>query len=323
MYALLNLLADGQFHSGEALGEALGVSRAAIWKQLQQIEQLGVQVDSVKGKGYQLAGGMELLDQVVIAAQLSTEANRELAQIAIVFNTDSTNVEVQKLPSNSVCFAERQTAGRGRLGRHWVSPFARNLYFSIRWRFHQGAAAVEGLSLAVGVCVRRAIAQQTGVSVGLKWPNDVLFQGKKLAGILLEMVGDPTGQCDVIVGIGINVSMPVASAESIDQPWTDVSALCDSMVSRNRLAANLLNELVPLLSTYEKDGFAPWRSEWMAADINADQPVTLILPNRRVEGVARGVAANGALRLETAAGVEIFNGGEVSVRALSGGLHDS
>jgi BirA family biotin operon repressor/biotin-[acetyl-CoA-carboxylase] ligase len=320
---LLPLLADGEFRSGQDLADALGVSRTAVWKQLKKLGELGLQIESVKGRGYRIPGGIELLDDAKIRSSLRPEAARLLSALEILETVGSTNAEAmqraeQGAAAGLVCTAEQQTAGRGRRGRQWVSPFASNLYLSLMWEFHQGAAALEGLSLAVGVAVARALGACGIGPVQLKWPNDVLFAGSKLGGILLEMTGDAAGACQVVVGVGLNVCMPQASAAAIDQAWTDIETITGGThPGRNVLLAAMLNELLPLVAGFESQGFARWRQDWQALDAFSGARVVLNTGGAQVAGVARGVDERGALQLETTTGVQSVYGGEISMRPAS------
>lgn len=316
---LVSILADGEFHSGEELGERLNVTRAAIWKQIQKLSEWSLVVESIKGRGYRIAGGLELLDKVEIESSISAKSYSLISKLEILQTVDSTNSLAKQYAEQGnatglVILAERQTAGRGRRGRSWVSPFARNIYLSVVWGFDGGAASLEGLSLAVGVAVKRA-AEACGLKgVSLKWPNDVLVGQSKLGGILLEMTGDPAGFCQVVVGVGLNVAMPIEGAEEITQRWTDLQKAGGNKPSRNKVASVLLNELLALLGDYQSVGFEKYREEWQANDAFKDQPVKLVTPNQEVTGMARGVAENGALRLEVDGEVRSFNGGEISLR---------
>ena len=328
---ILDILKDGAFHSGEALGEKVGCSRTAVWKHLQKLETLGLVIETTKGTGYRIVGGVDLLEESVVTGALSAEANPHLSDINIFQTIDSTNTYARELAekssaSGSVILAEQQTAGRGRRGKNWVSPFAANIYLSIVWDFEQGAQALEGLSLAIGVAVERALTAHGVQGVKLKWPNDIYVEQKKLGGILLEMIGDPAGHCSVIVGVGLNVSMPASQADTIDQDWTDVTAElqgqqatgADSVLpGRNQLAAALISEILPLLSTFQSQGFAAYRDEWQAADAFFGQAAAISTPKQSIAGVVRGVDANGALRLELDNGkIESFIGGELSLRLV-------
>ncbi len=321
---LLSLLANGDFHSGQALADLLGVSRTAVWKQLNALAaEFSLDVESIRGKGYRIPGGIDLLDTAAVLAALTGHARGLMGGLEVLDTIDSTNAELvrrgeQGVASGLVLTAEQQTAGRGRRGRQWVSPYAGNIYLSVLWEFREGAAALEGLSLAVGVAVARAL-QVVGVpDAELKWPNDVLHGGAKLGGILLEMQGDVAGPCRVVIGIGLNVVMPAAAADAIDQAWTDVATITGGrQPRRSELLAAVLNELLPLLADFERQGFAHWREQWRSLDAYADLPVILHSGATPLAGVARGVDERGALLLETGAGVQAVHGGEISLRAAS------
>lgn len=316
---LLRLLSGGDFVSGQDIADALGVSRTAVWKQLNRLAELGVEIESARGRGYRIEGGLDLLERDAVLSAVDENAWGWLRELDLRESIDSTNAEAMTRiaagnASGYVCAAEHQLAGRGRRGRGWVSPFGRNLYLSVVWEYSQGAAALEGLSLACGVAVARALGACAVPAVSLKWPNDILHHGAKLGGILLEMTGDAAGLCQVVVGIGLNVNMP--RAEGIDQAWTDLARLCDGQPpSRSLLLGALLSELLPLLASFESSGFAPWREPWCALDAYADTPVILHSGEQQLAGIARGVDARGALQLETAAaGIQSIFGGELSLR---------
>jgi BirA family biotin operon repressor/biotin-[acetyl-CoA-carboxylase] ligase len=318
---ILDILKDGEFHSGETLGEKVGCSRTAVWKHLQTLEAMGLLIETTKGTGYRIVGGVDLLDGQAITGALAVAAKPHLSKINIFQTIDSTNTYARELAeknsvSGLVILAEQQTGGRGRRGKSWVSPFAANIYLSIVWDFEQGAEALEGLSLAVGVAVRRALIAHGVQGVKLKWPNDIYVEQKKLGGILLEMIGDPAGHCSVVIGVGLNVSMPVSQASAIDQDWTDVaSELQDKLPARNKLAAELISEILPLLSTFQEQGFAAYCDEWQAADAFYGQPAVISTPKQSTAGIVKGVGINGALRLELDSGnIESFIGGELSLR---------
>ena len=312
--ALIALLADGEFHSGEKLGDQLDISRAAVWKQLQKLENLGVAVESVKGLGYRIPGGIDLLRKDAILAAMGPAKN--VCRLTLLSDAVSTNdwVKAQAGSWHGItCLAERQTGGRGRRGRVWVSPYGRNLYLSMGWQFEGGAAALEGLSLAVGVAVCQALGGfEAHRGIALKWPNDILLDGRKLAGVLVEMQGDPVGTCQVVVGIGVNYGMSATEGKAIDQPWADGRTV--TTVGRSRLAGDLIRELVAALTRFSEHGFAAFREDWSGHDVTRDKPVTVTMVNRSVEGVARGINDTGALLVETAGGTETFHGGEVSLR---------
>ncbi|MCB1669334.1 MAG: bifunctional biotin--[acetyl-CoA-carboxylase] ligase/biotin operon repressor BirA [Porticoccaceae bacterium] len=322
---LLKYLSDGRYHSGEELGELMGVTRTAVWKQVGKLNEQGISVESVKGKGYCIKGGLDLLDGETIRAQLSDKSSACLGKLRIELSVESTNKLAREVAeeggaTGSVLLAERQTAGRGRRGRQWQSPFGRNIYLSVVWGFDSGVEALEGLSLAVGVAVCCA-AERCGASgLQLKWPNDLLFKARKVGGILLEVVGDPSGFCQVVIGVGLNTGMGADEIRNIDQPWGNLEAAAVAPIDRSVLAGCVLDELLMLLHCYERTGFAPFRSAWMDRDAFTDTPVRLLLGSREVEGVARGVSNSGALLLEEGlAGqgevVRQYSGGEISLRS--------
>ena len=211
--------------------------------------------------------------------------------------------------------AETQTAGRGRRGRSWVSPLGGNLFCSLRWVFEQGVAATGGMGLATGVAVARAL-DQVGVQVRVKWPNDLVVDGAKLGGILIEAGGEMSGPAELIIGVGINLALGQQGTEQIDQPWTDLRRL-GATVSRNDLAAALIGELLGTCRRFEAKGLAPFLTEWRELDDLAGRPVRVLMGRDPVEGEAEGVDEEGRLLVRTAQGLQRFYGGEVSVRKSS------
>lgn len=324
--ALLTILSDGEWHSGEDLGVHFNVSRAAIWKQLKQLQAAGIALESERGKGYCLSSPVSLLGAAAINAALNPQAQRLLTHIDIEFSISSTNTAAMQLieqggidsnHSGHVIFAEQQTAGRGRRGRTWVSPLGRNIYISAIWRFSAGASALSGLSLAVGVAIVKALEGLGYQGVGLKWPNDLLWQGKKLGGILLEISGDAAGPCHVVVGIGLNINMSDQSSvtDDIDQPWVDLATASQQPMDKNVIAASMLNQLMPMLATFEAVGFEPLLQDWLDRDVYLGSDIVLKIGENKLQGKQIGVKPDGSLCLETAEGLRSFNGGEVSLCA--------
>lgn len=315
--ALLALLADGRFHSGEQLGCTLGISRAAVWKALQRIPELGLEVHSVRGRGHRLVRPIQLLDRERVLAALDATVARRLAGLELHHSIDSTNAELMRrsadLSSGHACLAERQTAGRGRRGRHWTSPFGANVYLSLFWRFPFGAAGLGGLSLALAVAAAEALEDLGARGVGVKWPNDLLFDGRKLAGILVEVGGDAEGQCHVVAGFGVNVGMPPGAP--VDQPWADLRE-AGGTADRNQVAAMLLTRVFHTLGRFELDGPGTMLQEWRRRDILTGRPIRLHLPHGERDGIARGIDGSGQLLAEIEGDVEAFSYGEVSVRQL-------
>jgi BirA family transcriptional regulator, biotin operon repressor / biotin---[acetyl-CoA-carboxylase] ligase len=322
---LIRLLSDGEFHSGEQLGERLGVSRAAVWKQLRKLDALGITMEAVKGQGYRLAEPLELLDGSRIVAGLSREARGYLSRLFVEETLASSNAFLrerfeQGAGHGEVCLVEQQSAGRGRRGRVWTTPWGRSLMLSLGWRVESGVAALEGLSLAVGVVLAQLL-ERHGVAPRLKWPNDVLLempdgQFGKLAGILVEVTGDTAGPCEVVIGMGINVSLPPPFREGLDQPAAAVHDQAPG-VSRNALALELIEALLPLVAHFEESGFAAWQEAWNARHAFADREVDILRGQRREAAVAESVDAAGNLLVRQGGRLVRLAGGEISVRARS------
>ena len=312
MLTLLNLLKDGRFHSGQDLGAALGISRSAVWKQLQHLEaELGLSIHKVRGRGYQLAAPLMLLDPLKMVGM------KAVWPITVLDTTDSTNAEAlraiglgQEAPF--LVLAERQTSGRGRRGRKWVSPFAENLYFSLVLRIDGGMRQLEGLSLVVGLAVLQTLRKLGVTGAGLKWPNDVLVGNKKIAGILLELVGDPADVCHVVLGIGVNVNMQVA--EEVDQQWTSMRLETGKSCDRNILVAELGEQLLAYIQRQQIDGFSALQAEWEENHLWQERSVSLIAGVSQIDGVVLGIDNQGALRLKVNGVEKVFSGGELSLR---------
>ncbi|MPR04019.1 bifunctional biotin--[acetyl-CoA-carboxylase] ligase/biotin operon repressor BirA [Pseudomonas sp. MAFF 212408] len=314
MLTLLKLLKDGRFHSGEALGAALGVSRSAVWKQLQHLEaELNLPIHKVRGRGYQLASPLTLLNAEEIALHTPDSG----WPVHISDSIDSTNAQALRLVETGcvapfLVLAEQQTAGRGRRGRKWVSPFAQNVYYSLVLRVEGGLRQLEGLSLVVGLAVMQALRAVGVKDVALKWPNDVLVGKKKIAGILLELVGDPADICHVVLGIGINVNMQKAA--EIDQQWTSVGIEKGASVDRNYLVAQLGLHLKDYLGRHKAFGFSALQEEWEQNHLWQGKAVSLIAGVHQIDGIVLGVDHQGALRLNVAGIEKIYSGGELSLR---------
>jgi BirA family biotin operon repressor/biotin-[acetyl-CoA-carboxylase] ligase len=320
---LLNILSDGMYHSGEALGSSLAISRMSVWKHIRALRECGIPLEVVKGKGYRLPGPVELLDSQAILAALRPETRVRLSTLETLIEIDSTNNHLRQralegAPSGTVCLAEMQHAGRGRNNRHWVSPFAANLYLSLLWRSATAATELGGLSLAAGVAIVRSLESFGIDCAGLKWPNDVVVDGAKLAGILIDVLGESGGPCTVVIGIGINVAMPVTAGVQIDRQWTDLCRLTGRRsFPRNQLAARILDSTMTAMGEFESAALQPFLDEWRRLDVVHGCLVDLHLPNEVIHGKACGVDPGGALLIETSKGPRRFACGEVSLRVAS------
>lgn len=315
---LIKKLVKGDFLSGQALGEELGVSRAAISKHIAALQEIGFDIFSVTGKGYRLANPIELLDENRIASLLSN--NDTPVKVEVHNLIDSTNSYLmRRLPNQNlpgqVCIAEYQSAGRGRRGRQWISPFGSHIYLSMYWHLEQGMSAAMGLSVVAALAVSDAITSLYGIDVELKWPNDIYFNGVKLAGILIDLEGQAMEPCHCVIGIGLNIKMPEKSATLVDQPWIDLSSAIGKEIDRNILAANIISALLTRLKIHRETGINTMVAQWQSQDFYFNKPVALITGEKVTRGISRGINTQGALMLEVNGQVSPVYGGEVSLRA--------
>lgn len=328
---LYTVLSDGDWHSGEVLAKKFNKSRTAIWKGIKQLQAAGLDIESLTGKGYKLQSAVPLFNYEKITTLLSDYAASKINTIDIMRQVDSTNDVCHRRLANTkisskdcsgyIVLAEQQTAGRGRRGRMWVSPFGANVYMSLIWTFTQGVGALSGLSLVVGLAVIKSLENQGYEGLDLKWPNDILWHGNKLAGILLEITGDVAGSCNTVIGIGVNLHMPSLAAKDISQAWTDLSAVNKGtsknkvLQEKNVLTAMIINQLVEDIIKFQQNGFAAFRDQWLSRDAYLMKQVCLTLgPKNTVTGKYIDISDNGSIIIDTPKGVETFGGGEVSLR---------
>ncbi len=322
---LVRLLGDGEYRSGEELGERLGVSRTAIWKQLKKLEGLGVTLEAVRGRGYRVSPPIELLDGSEIVGKLPHAARRRLARLFVEMQLDSTNSFLlnrfsQGAGHAEVCFAEQQTSGRGRRGRRWETPLGGGLTFSLGWRFDSPAAHLQGLSLSVGVVIAQALASQ-GVDIELKWPNDLLLRRgdgelAKLGGVLIELQGDAEGPCEVVIGIGLNVLCAPKLEGGKGLPSGCLGEV-NRGLSRNAVAAVLIEHLTAMLERFGSEGFEPWRSRWNQLHALSGCAVNVTLGEGGYLATALDVDSNGNLRVREGDTIRTLAGGEITLRPLS------
>ncbi|MGN2241928.1 biotin--[acetyl-CoA-carboxylase] ligase [Frateuria sp. GZRR33] len=316
---LLAALASGEAVSGAQLAERAGVTRAAIWKQVETLRARGVPVEARGAAGYRLPWPVQLLDAGRIRAALPRACAARLGGLEVHWELDSTSSELQRrlaeAPDLGMVLAETQTAGRGRRGRSWLSPPGLNLYLSCLKRFDRGFAALSGLSLAVGTMVLRAIDSLGIEGAGLKWPNDVLAGGGKLAGVLVELSGEYQGPCAAVIGVGLNLRLTEALREQAGQPACDLATLATELPDRNLVAARLIAALVEGLREFERHGFAPFAADYARHDLLAGRPLKLSGAQGHFEGVGAGVDARGALQVRLADGeLRSIDSADVTVR---------
>ena len=315
---LVAALAAGDALSGSALAARFGVTRAAVWKRIEELRAAGLPIEAAAGQGYRLAQPVELLDADTLRDALPPDARRRYADIAIHWELDSTSSELMRRAAiagdYTVCLAEQQSAGRGRRGRAWQSPPACNVYLSLLKRFDRGMGGLAGLSLAVGVAVAEALESVGARGIGLKWPNDVLADGRKLAGILVELGGEFLGPCHAVIGIGVNLRLPDVARAAIEQPATDLAAVAGPMPSRHHVVAALLDRLMRRLDGFAQDGFAASQPDFARRDLLQDVALALTDARGTHRGVGAGVDARGALLLRQGDTIAVFDSAEVTVR---------
>lgn len=318
--ALLAALSSYQSVSGTDLARRLNVTRAGVWKQIEHLRQLGAPIEAAAGSGYRLAWPLELLDAERVRRELDPATRKRLRALSVYWQIDSTNSELQRRAAHArgieVCLAETQTAGRGRRGRAWQSALGGNLCFSLLRRFEGGMGALSGLSLVAGVATIEALDDCGVCGTGLKWPNDIIADGRKLAGILVELGGEFLGPCHAVIGIGINLRLPAATRARIDQPATDVASLCRGEVPpRSQLAARLIARLVNSLDRFEAQGFADFAEAYARRDLLRGRQVRVLAAGTPRDGVAAGVDARGALIVRHGEDTAHYDSAEISVRA--------
>ena len=313
---IVNLLNEGEYQTGNTLGQTLELTRAAIWKAIQKLENYGIKIDSVKGKGYALQEPLSLLDSEKIREKLQDKN----LDIDIFENIPSTSQYLKSLDNSllnqkiKICLAEQQTQGRGRLNRVWHSPFGKNIYFSCCFPFKKDVSELSGLSLVVGLAVIKTLEMiNTQADFRLKWPNDVFYENKKLAGILIEIQAETNGLCQVVISVGMNVNLLEDNA-AITQAWTSLRKITQQYIDRNALVAHLINTLLSYLKRFDAQSFAQFAQEWTKVDYLLHQEITLKNAQHTISGKVLGVNSRGQLLLQLADGdIREFSSGDATI----------
>ncbi|ACQ94385.1 biotin/acetyl-CoA-carboxylase ligase [Tolumonas auensis DSM 9187] len=312
--ALLSMLADGGFHSGEQIGIALGISRAAISQQIKSLRQLGLEIFSITGKGYRLDTPLQPLNAEIIRSHLH---GAPVHTCAVIGSTNQYMMaQLDRWQKGECLLAETQTAGRGRRGRQWHSPFGSQFIMSMYWRLDDGPSAAMGLSLAIGVAVVRALEAQGYQGLSLKWPNDIYMARRKLAGILVEMSAAVGGLCHLVIGVGINLNLPDDVIARLDQPCAHLAEQT-AAIDRNKLSAAIIHALRETLALFEQQGLSAFLTEWNRLDMFMQQPVKVLLGDQIIHGTYCGIDGQGNMLLQDGNGIRKFVGGEISLRADS------
>ena len=322
LFPILSILSDGKFHSGEAMAKHFKVSRVAIWHAIAEAEKLGVEVFSVRGKGYRLTQPLSLIEEEKIKLAIGEMAN--WFNVTVLGVIDSTNNYLKKAAANghphASCVATNiQTHGKGRRGRQWQSALGENLTFSFLWRFTKGASALSGLSLVVGIALIRSLKKMHVHQALLKWPNDILVQDdgvyKKLAGILIELQGDMDGQSAAIIGVGINLNLSKKQIAKIDQPAISIKQCTDDPIDHNAILAIMIRDLTEVLATFEASGFTSLRDEWSSYDAFQDKVINITSGDgNTIQGRSQGVNDAGSLEVVTDNGLKVYASGEITIR---------
>lgn len=308
-----SILSDGLYHDGDTIGKKLNVTRSAVWKVIKKLEEYGVKITSIKGKGYAMSDPLILINKNLILNNLS---HKDM-EIEIFESIDSTNTylkSVAKKKNPRVCIAESQTSGRGRLNREWYSPFGKNIYLSLGYSFEKDMSALAGLSMVVGLSIIQALKYlNLKEPLLLKWPNDVIIKNRKLSGSLIEIDSEANGLSDAIIGVGLNVNMTHEN-EKIKAPWISLHQMLNHPLDRNQLCASLINWLMKYLTKFEKEGFLPFKKEWEEYDSLFDKNIKLASGKDIIKGVARGINEYGHLKLEVEKGyIRTFSSGDTTI----------
>jgi len=314
---LVGLLAAGDTLSGRVLASRLGVSRATVWNSVQSLQSMGLDIYAIRGTGYRIPKPFELLNREQILASFNNRVLQDDMTLSVLWEIDSTNSYLQKqLPKRGVCVAEYQNSGRGRRGRQWVSPLGGNIYMSMSWSYQSAPMALNGLSLACAVAVVNALREYGIKGVTLKWPNDIQWQGRKLAGLMLELQGEAAGGCSIIVGIGVNVNLTHSQGGAIDQPWVSLDQIVSHETPRrNYLVSLLVNNVADVLRDFDSKGFKSYAAAWKQYDAYQGRQVVISQSaNQKAVGIYRGIDEDGLLILDCDGEIKKFSSGDVSVR---------
>lgn len=316
--ALIEILRDGLCHSGNELGLALGVSRSAIWKQINQLMAMGITIDRLPHQGYRLLNPLILLNQQDIAEQLQKEHIQHPVNIHVLNSVDSTNRYLKELALSTtleICCAEMQTQGRGRFGRYWHSPFGENIYCSSRWNLQCDLSRLAGLSLVTSLSVLRTINEFTAdPNIKIKWPNDILWRDKKLCGSLIEIIAEPHNSTQVIIGIGLNVNTDTTQHTLPDKPWCSLFELSQQRYNRNQIIARLIINLESYINQFLKNDLNIFNDEWNQYDYLSGKHVTVTQSSGTISGIAQGISQSGELIIsDTYQKIHYLSSGDASI----------
>jgi BirA family biotin operon repressor/biotin-[acetyl-CoA-carboxylase] ligase len=320
---LLQRIARGEAHSG--LERELGLSREALCQGIDALKALGAQIAFDSRRGYSLEREIDLLNAERIRELLAQSTQYHLLGVLdlrwVVSSTNDIALDWlhQNMRNGSVCIAEAQSKGRGRSGRHWISPLGSGCFVSLIWRYEKDSVDLTGMSLATGVAIARALDKHGFQHVGLKWPNDIFYQGSKLGGALVELRHEGDGSVSVVLGVGINYDLPESARTEVGRPVADLKSMDrsrhehDDMPSRDSIVASLLEELLPMMAGYGAHGFTPWRTPWQALDVFRGKDISVRIADEMIFGVAEGIDEKGGLYVRTGVGRRLCYGGILEI----------
>jgi BirA family biotin operon repressor/biotin-[acetyl-CoA-carboxylase] ligase len=317
-YKILTLLQDSQCHNGNKLGSQLGISPAAIWKIIKHLIEQGAPIVSLNQRGYQLVAPLLLLNEEIITEELPANLQNKF-NLHLFSTIESTNSYLKKIPREekiSVCCAEKQLQGRGRFGRHWHSPFGENIYLSTRWYFSKDLSSLSCLSLVVSLVILETVhCFLDSPSVMIKWPNDLIWQNKKLSGSLIEIQAESRGLVEVIIGIGLNVNTDTKhQKENVDKPWCSMYEITKQHFNRNQIIAKLLSNLYEKLDLFDQFGFDYFLNDWEQYDALYGQEISLSTHSGSYRGQALGINATGQLKIQNQQeGIDLYSSGDTTL----------
>jgi BirA family biotin operon repressor/biotin-[acetyl-CoA-carboxylase] ligase len=299
---LLGILQDNQFHSGEFIGKQLRITRAAVWKLIQSLQELGFEIEGISRRGYRLVHPFSFLSLTTIKKKLRAETNNQFKLIELMDQIDSTNTyllqrmyEYSKTPR--ICLAEQQLHGRGRRDRHWHSPFGQNIYLSILWRM-DSREYFHTLPLVVCLSIIKTLEDfSIPTKPQLKWPNDIYVEGKKLGGVLIETHSEVNENTQAVIGIGLNVNMMNAPKKMINQPWISLLQIFNKVLDRNVLVSRIIENCVTYLELFQRHGFNYFKNLWNQYDICSNQFLKIQCHDLTLEGLGQGVDQYGRLQI--------------------------
>jgi BirA family biotin operon repressor/biotin-[acetyl-CoA-carboxylase] ligase len=316
---LLSILGDGACHSGSALGQALGVTRSAIWKQINQLIGFGIPIKSIPQQGYQLPNQLILLNEQRISEHLQAKQLGSPFKMHLFTSVDSTNRFLKDLPPSNqleLCCAEIQSQGRGRFGRQWHSPFGENIYCSSRWNLNYDLSKLSGLSLITSLAILNTLNEfNLATDVKIKWPNDIYWTDKKLCGSLIEILAESNGNAQVIIGIGLNVNSDTEKYPLPDKPWCSLYEMTQRYFDRNLLISGLIKNLEHYLNKFIQTDLNAFMDEWNQSDYLAGKYIHITQAQGVLAGKACGINSMGQLILEDESGIKhLLSSGDTTLQ---------